>query len=129
MNKQPSIVLVGKSLLMDGIAHSLADRRMPCVYRIDPRGAADLGNLAALGPDMIVFEQGSPYLDPFLCIMAEQPGLRLLELDLTGHRAILLHSRQHEVRTMADLCEIIETQLGKVGGTEDVLGKTQLASY
>ena len=56
MQKQPLIVLLGDSVLIDGVAAGLAGRQVPEMVRIATFNGDIAERLKALEPDLIVFE-------------------------------------------------------------------------
>lgn len=114
MEKRPLVVLLGDSLLMDGVAVSLADWQLWRMIRLDI-DALDIGEcigecMASLDPELIVFELDSPWSSSILSLIKDQPGVLLIGLDLSRSRAIVLHSHQHLTQTMADLCQVVQSE-------------------
>ena len=110
MEQRPLVVLLGDSLLMDGIAVSLAGREMPGTIRMD----SDISEcLKTLQPDLILFELDAPHLTAVLSVLSEQPGIQLVGLDLACSRVIVLNSQQYPTPTMNDLCQVVEAETGR----------------
>ena len=111
---QPSlVVLLGDSVLMDGVAFGLADRQVPGVIRING-SAADIGErLRSLRPDLIVVELDNPQSPSVLSLLREKPGTLLLGLDLNCSRVLVLSSHQHETRTMRELYEVVRDEVSR----------------
>ena len=112
--RRPLVVLLGDSLLMDGVAVSLADWQLWRMIRLDI-DALDIGEcigecMASLDPELIVFELDSPWSSSILSLIKDQPGTLLIGLDLPCSRAIVLHSHQHLTQTMADLCQVVQAE-------------------
>jgi hypothetical protein len=114
MEKRPLVVLLGGSLLMDGVAVSLAAPQLWKVIRLDI-DALDIGEcigecMESLDPDLIVFELDSPWSSSILSLIKDQPGVLLIGLDLSRSRAIVLDSHQHLTQTMDDLCQVVQSE-------------------
>ena len=117
MEKRPLVVLLGDSLLMDGVAVSLAGRKSWGMVRLDI-DVLDIGEcLESLNPDLIVFELDSPWSPPILSLITEQPGILLIGLDLSRSRAIVLNSHHHLTQTMNDLCQLVQAQANEKAGS------------
>ena len=113
MEKRPLVVLLGDSLLMDGVALSLASQQLWGMIRLDI-DVLDSGEcLESLNPDLIVFELDSPWSSSILSLIKEQPDILLVGLDLSHSRAIVLNSHQHLTQTMNDLCQVVQAEANK----------------
>jgi hypothetical protein len=116
MEKRPLVVLLGDSLLMDGVAVSLAGRPKLRMVRMDP-DVTDIGEcLESLKPDLIVFELDNPRSPMIFSILREHPGILLIGLDPDSSQAIVLNSQQHITETMNDLAEIVQVETGQMDG-------------
>ena len=111
MKKRPLVVLLGDSLLMDGVAVGLGAREVLGVVRMDTTAAENGESLKSLNPDLIVFELDTPWSPAILSLLREQPGTQLLGLDLTCSQVIVLNSHQHPTRNMKELCQLVQTEL------------------
>ena len=121
MEKRPLVVLLGDSLLMDGVAVSLADRQLWGMIRLDI-DALDIGEcigecMESLNADLIVFELDSPWSSSILSLIKEQPGILLIGLDLSRSRAIVLNSHQHLTQSMNDLCQVVQAEANEKART------------
>ena len=112
MIDRPSVVVLGDSLLTDGVAVSLADCPQLSLLRIDSNVFDIWQQVNTLNPDVIVFDLETPHSPLILSLLKEKPGILLLGLDLACNRVIVLNSRQSFTQTMHDLCQIIETETG-----------------
>jgi hypothetical protein len=112
MEQRPLVVLLGDSLLMDGIAVSLAGRKMPGTIRRD--SGVDIKEcLKTLQPDLVIFEMGASQLPALLALLSEQPGIQLIGLDPACSRVIVLNSQQHVIPTMNELCQVVQAKAGQ----------------
>ena len=113
MEKQPLVVLLGDSVLIDGVAVGLAGRQVPSMVRIDTFTPDIAERLKYLKPDMIVFELDTPWSSSIFSLLREQPGILLLGLDLDSSQVIVLNSYRYITRTMNDLYQIVRVQAGQ----------------
>lgn len=110
MEQRPLVVLLGESLLMDGVAVSLAGKGMLGTIRMDSDVVDIRECLETLQPDLIIFELDAPQSPSVLSLLREQPGILLIGLDLACSRAIVLNSRQQMTRTMSELCLMVQAE-------------------
>jgi hypothetical protein len=108
MCKQPLVVLVGDSVLIDGVAVGLTGERIPEIVRIHALTADIAERLKSLKPDMVVFELDTPFASSLFSLLREQPGILLLGLDLDDSQALVLNSHQHATQTVSDLYHIVQ---------------------
>ena len=114
MEKRPLILILGDSLLMEGIAVSLAGCPQLSLIGIDYSEFDVWQKIDSLNPDAILFELEIPQSPLILWLLKERPGILLLGLDLSRSRVIVLNSRQHCSKTMHDLCQIVEAETGAI---------------
>ena len=107
MADQPHILLLGDSVLMDGIAESLSKRRFHNMTRInsDARDARTFVNCFI--PDLVIYELNAINIDPILTIIREQSDTLHLAVDMTSSQVILLDCRRKPTQSMHELCELI----------------------
>lgn len=105
------VVLLGDSLLMEGVAFSLTHRPMMNVVRINPSLLKLRDCWKCLEPDLIVFELGTPWSQPLLALLNEQPQIQLAGLDLNSCRLVIMTSQEHMTQTMQELVHIVEEQV------------------
>ena len=110
MQKQPLIVLLGDSVLIDGVAAGLAGRQVPEMVRIATFNGDIAERLKALEPDLIVFELDAPRSSSIFSLLRQQPGIMLLGLDLDYNQVIVLNSHQHITSTMNDLYQLVQAE-------------------
>jgi DNA-binding NarL/FixJ family response regulator len=109
---QPLVVVLGDSLLTEGVAVSLANCPQMSLIRIDSNAFDIWQQINALNPNVIVFDLEIPHSPLIFSLLKEKPGILLLGLDLECNRVIALNSRQHFTQTMHDLCQIVEAETG-----------------
>jgi len=113
MERRPLVVLLGDSLLMDGIAVSLAGREMPGTIRMDSDVVDIREHLKTLQPDLVIFELGTPTSTAILSLLSQQPGIQLMGLDPACSRVIMLNSQQHPTPTMYELYQVVQAETAK----------------
>ena len=107
MEKRPLVVLLGKSLLLDGVAVSLMDQQRLTMVRMESGTNVIQEQLGSLEPELIVFELDSPDAQSIISLLKDQPGILLIGLDLNCSRAIVLNSCQHLTQSMNDLQRVV----------------------
>lgn len=110
MEKRPLVVLLGDSVLIDGVAASLGEKEARGVIHLDGPSVDVQERLEVLKPDLIVFELDSPYASPVFTLLREHPNITLVGLDLTCSRAIVLNSQQLVTPTLDDLCHMVQVK-------------------
>ncbi|MBL7202080.1 MAG: hypothetical protein ISS56_18220 [Anaerolineae bacterium] len=113
MEKRPLVVLLGESVLMDGVAVSLGDQRALDVKRTGICAVGLRERLQSLKPDLIVVELDTRGSQSIVSLLRDQPSTLLLGLDLTCSRVIVLNSHQHMTRTMNDLCQVVQAEVSQ----------------
>ncbi len=106
MARHIHIVLVGHSLLLDTLAAGL--RRFPDI-EIIPLPAPPLGMepLAALRPDVILFDVGADFPQCAFVLLQRRPGLRLIGLDADRNRAVVWSGQQLNELSLGELAAIL----------------------
>ena len=111
MGHQPAVVLLGNSLLMDGVAISLANTHMDNVIRADPAIANTRAYLQSLQPDLIILELGDHRTDTALSLLKENPDIILIGLNEDSSRVSVLKTQECTIDTMQDLQEVLQEVL------------------
>ena len=113
MSNRPLVVLLGNSLLMDGVAVSLTTRQLLGMVRMDV-GADDIRQrIRSLEPDLVVFELDKPGTEKIISLIKDQPDLLLIGLDIDCSQAIVLNSRQQPTPSMNDLRRVVQEAIGR----------------
>jgi hypothetical protein len=113
MPQRPIILLLGDSLLIDGIAISLAGREMPGTIRRDSGVIDSKECLGTLQPDLVIFEMGAPQSPAILSLLSEQPGVQLIGLDPACSKVIVMSSHQRPTPTMNALYQVVQAEAGQ----------------
>jgi hypothetical protein len=111
MVDRPCVVLVGTSLLMDGIAISLAGIQMLGLERADLECSDLQERLKRVEPDLIVFELDHPLVSSIRSMLKAKSELLLIAFDIESCHAFVLNSRQQMTKSMADLCRLVEEEV------------------
>ena len=108
MQNRSLVVLLGNSLLLDGVALSLATRQTLGIVRMDATSGDIRQQLRNLEPDLIVFELDSPCAPTILGLVKDRPDMLFIGLDLDCSQAIVLNSRQQPTRSMSELQRVVQ---------------------
>ena len=111
MEHRKVIVLVGDSLLMDGVAASIADCPKIEVEQIDPAYGDLKQHVESLVPDLIVFELNSPEATSILSLLKKLSGILLIGIDLTSNQVMVVNSQQQLTQTMKDLHRLLQESI------------------
>lgn len=111
MRSQSLVLLLGESILMDGIAESLAQNNLFLIRREVSIGLDMCVYIKLLKPDMIVFELGMSSIDSIVSGLSELTNIVLLGLDLDSCRVVVLSSKQFPIDTMGDLGRLLESEM------------------
>lgn len=104
---RPVILIIGESVMMDGIAYSLQEENLDNLVRWDE---LDSGfNAVRLPPstNLIIFELEKPGIYRLFDLLREQPGIRLLGLHSSCEQVLVFGSCKKPSRTMAELYRIV----------------------
>ena len=112
MADQPLVVVLGDSLLTEGVAAGLSNCPKLSLISINSNDLDIWQQVDKLNPDVIIFDLEFPNSSIILSLIKEKPGVLFLALDLDCNRVIVLNSRQHFTQTMHDLCQIVEAETG-----------------
>lgn len=108
MVDRPRVVLLGNSLLMDGVAVSLAKAEMPGLERLAMECSDVLACLQAAKPDLILFELDYLPAQWTASLLRAKCQLMLIGLDVENCLAIVINSHQHITHSMVDLCDLVQ---------------------
>ncbi|HET6445238.1 MAG TPA: hypothetical protein VFI27_11730 [candidate division Zixibacteria bacterium] len=111
MEKQTIVALLGNSMMMDGIAVSLAENEEVISLRLDPSTMNLQERLLRIKPDLILYELDSDWAHTILSLLSEQPGTLLLALDADCSRVIIMNSRQRLTKSMEELYQLFQDEV------------------
>lgn len=110
MEKQTVVALLGDSMMIDGIAVSLARYEAIRPIRLDPAARNLKDCLHTVMPNFIIFELDTLWSHAILSLLSEQPGLLLMGLDLVGSRVIVMNSHQHQTKSIEELTQLFQDE-------------------
>ena len=112
MDEQPLAVLLGDSLLLEGVAMSLEDDGLRLrIVRVDTALPDLQERLKSLNPELVIFELDSSRSPTMLPLLREQPGTLFLGLDPDCSQVVVLNSSQHLTRSMTELGQLVQSQM------------------
>jgi hypothetical protein len=112
MDEQPLAVVLGDSLLIEGVAMSLEDdgQRLRIV-RVDTALPDFKERVKSLNPKLVIFELDNPRSPTMVLLLREQPGALFLGLDPDCNQVVVLNSSQHLARSMTELGQLLQIQM------------------
>ena len=113
MEGQRAIALIGDSILMEGVKLRLETCREWTVVQIDPARSDLRSTLRRLVPALIITELDAPWGDALFSLLRDEPDLQLIGLDPTQGRLIVLTGRHYASRTLQDLLQLVQEQVGR----------------
>jgi hypothetical protein len=113
MEGQRAIALIGDSILMEGVKLRLETCREWTVVQIDPARSDLRSTLRRLAPALIITELDAPWGDALFTLLRDEPDLQLIGLDPTQGRLIVLTGRHYASRTLQDLLQLVQEQVGR----------------
>ena len=113
MEGQRAIALIGDSILMEGVKLRLETCREWTVVQIDPARSDLRSTLRRLVPALIITELDAPWGDALFTLLRDEPDLQLIGLDPTQGRLIVLTGRHYASRTLQDLLQLVQEQVGR----------------
>lgn len=113
MEREPRIVLLGDSVLMDSVADCLTQRQMPGVLRTACTGIGD--EFESLKPDLILFELGQPCSAQVVLLFERRQDMVMVGLDLDSSRVLVLGSHQRLIGNMEELHQVVQDEIMKLG--------------
>ncbi len=108
LDKQNSVVLLGNSILLDGVAISLGERLQASVLQLDTSLPDIAERLNFLHPRLIIFELESPCSASLWPVIKEQKGAFLMGLNSECCQVVLIESNQQSIRSMQDFCQLVK---------------------
>ena len=111
MPRQQRVLLIGDSILIDGIAASLKSNQRLHVLQVDPDITAVEDCIGAFAPGLILFDANELQADSVVCLLKEHPGIHLVGLDTMASRMLVLSSYQRVAPSMRDLLQVVEDHI------------------
>ena len=107
------VLLCGRSLLLSGVAASLAERPGLKVARAATWTEANRRLAPPAGvPDTLIFDLTDANVSHILPLVLKNPGLLLIGLDPERNQAVLVSGQQARSLTLDQIREIVEGETG-----------------
>lgn len=104
------IVLYGNSLVMGGIGANLSNQPNLSLHQVQSDGPELARQLAALHPDVLIFDLATDRPDDIWDWLQEQPHCLLLGIDLHRQQIHQWRGQQTRALTMQDLVTAIQQE-------------------
>ena len=118
MGERKRVVLYGQSVILGAVQAGL--RPHPQLEVISLAQPATAQELAALAPDVILFDAGAGSPEPAFALLRTHPGLLLVGVDPDRNRAVAWSGQQLCELSVQDLVEVIRKEMpmshGSPGG-------------
>jgi len=105
--KNRTVVLYGNSLVLTGIAASLASQPHLTLYQVKTNGRDLTRDLATLKPDVLIFDLTTNQLQDTLILLQEQSHCLLIGIDINTHEMRQWASQHARALTIQDLVQAI----------------------
>ncbi len=106
MTRRKRIVLYGNSIVVGSVGASLERARQYEVIHL-PLPVPGASELAALAPDVVVFDVDSGHAEAAFSLLETRPGLLVLGISPDGDVVRLWSRRQYHARSSRDLAALI----------------------
>ena len=104
----PNVVLLGGSVLMEGVASYLVNETTIQMIQHEDMTHFDIADLCALRPDIIIFELESLSAGELIHLMGSCPEVPWVALELNCSQVSVMNSRKYVTQSMKDLLSIIQ---------------------
>ena len=108
MKTQRLIVLYGDSVLLEGIALDLKTQPTMDILTLAANDPAAAQRLAALRPEVIIYDLALAPGDWLLTLLSQRPSPRLIGLDTAAAQALVISGRWSAAASLGDLAALIE---------------------
>ena len=127
MEKQWTVAILGNSLLMAGLEASLCGQDALHVVQM-PAGGRDVGALlAALRPDVVIFDLDAPEVQQTLDLLKDCLGWGLIGLGIAGNTVLVYRCQAHAASSARDIVELIQGEVRRLefgpDGTDGTRGR------
>jgi DNA-binding NarL/FixJ family response regulator len=114
MRDQRRVVLIGHSLLMDGVAASLRRHCLRHVTQIGQHSPALESRIESLAPDIVILDLAIATPDSILWLLKRLSEVYIVAIDPGCSRTLVMVSTKHIAPTMDSLMSLVE------GSTRDL---------
>lgn len=123
MTTRKRIVIYGNSVVVGSVGASLARARQYDVIHL-PLPVPSASELAALAPDVVVFDVDSGHAEAAFSLLETCPGLLVLGISPDGDVVRLWSRRQYRARSSRDLAALIAAATDAAAPLERLTGTT-----
>ncbi len=107
MEKRRRVLLYGRSVILGTVGASLGKCAHLEVATLSPP-LPTAHALAALSPDVIIFDIEAAHPEPALSLLQARPGIVLIGIDPNRNRLLVLSGRSRRVMAIDDLVRVIQ---------------------
>ena len=107
MKNKPIIVILGNTVLIEGVLVSLKNQENLCIYRIENPGPDLDACLRSMLPNLIIFELDDPGLGDYFDFLKETSEISFIGLDRKSSQVIVVNSYQRNTGSMQDFIQFI----------------------
>lgn len=124
MEKQWTVAILGNSLLMAGLEASLRGQDSLRVVQVPAGGYGVGARLAALRPDVAIFDLDAPEAQEILDLLKDCLGWGLIGLGIAGNRVLVYSCRAHAATSARDVVELIQGEVRRLEPGPDGMEET-----
>lgn len=110
MEKRQQIILFGRTIILGTVGASLQNRADFDVICLSPPYPG-LQELAAMKPDVILFDMESTYPMVAFSLLATLPELQLISIDPSTNQLMVWSGQQFRELSLQDLVEVIHKEM------------------
>jgi hypothetical protein len=107
MEKQPQILLIGDSVLIDSLGEKLNGRADSQIVRKCSTTVEAQKTVNIFIPDLVIYELNAKNADSIFSMLRSQADTMHLVLDLDSKQVILLESQRKPTGSMQELCDLV----------------------
>lgn len=110
MEKQALVVILGDSLLMDGVGSSFCRNEKSRVIHMGDFNSDRAKRLKLLKPQVVIFEMDLQKTPDILSMIQDHPGTVFLGIDLSSCQVIVLNNHRHLIQNMDELYQLAQAE-------------------
>ena len=107
MGNEPQVIILGSTILAEGLTLSLAAYPEIHAEQIDPAAAEWPPVFSGRPPDVVVYDQTIADEPALLSLLVQHPGILLIALDHEQSIVMLLNSCRQEAGSIDELCQFV----------------------
>jgi hypothetical protein len=111
MEHVPHVLLLGNSILMDGLAESLQMQQPSTVTRVNAAIQEIDQHLSSIHPDLIIYELNHSAANPVFSLLIEHNEVSHLAIDQKNKQIFLYYCKTEPTGSMKDLCDFVSTEV------------------